>query len=110
MIKIERLYDSLHVIGPQLRVSVTLSRLIGEPMASYVNRNKPIVIGQCRIHLSSPGEPTLRKAMDKYNRMSVRVARFNEVQLNASPAAHHVMFHCIAPLLVANLIPRWVLQ
>jgi hypothetical protein len=52
------------------------------------------------MHLPSPGEPTLRKAMDKYNRTSARIARFNEVELNASPAAHHVMFHCLAPLLV----------
>src|SRR5882757_10791619 len=93
MIKIERLYDGLHVISPELRVSVTLSRLIGKPMASEVDGNKPIVIGQCRIHLSSPSEPTLRQAMDEYNRTSARVARFNEVQLNASPAAHHVMLH-----------------
>ena len=102
MIKIERLYDGPYVIGPQLRVSVTLSRLIRKPMASHVNGNKPIVIGQCRIHLSSPGEAALGKAMDKYNRMSARFARFNEVQLNTSPAAHHVMLHCIAPLMVLS--------
>ncbi len=102
MIKIERLYDGLYVIGPQLRVSVSLSRLIRKPVASHVNGNKPIVFGQCRIHLSSPGEATLRKAMDKYNRASAGVARFNEVQLNASAAAHHVMLHCIAPLMVLS--------
>jgi hypothetical protein len=67
-------------------------------MAAHVDGDKSIAIGQCRMHLSSPGEPTLRKAMDKYNRTSARIARFNEVELNASPAAHHVMLHRVAQL------------
>jgi hypothetical protein len=40
--------------------------------------------------------------MDKYNRTSARIARFNEVELNASSAAHHVMFHCIASIVGAG--------
>jgi hypothetical protein len=79
-------------------------------MTSHVDRDKSIAIGQCRMHLSSPGEPTLRKAMDKYNRTSARVARFNDVELSTSAAAHHVMLHCVAPLLVLCVQTRVALR
>src|ERR1700692_2054005 len=66
-------------------------------MTSHIHGNKPIVIGQFRTHLSSPGEPTLRNAMDKYNWPSSRVALFSEVGRNAPPAGNHVTLHCIPP-------------
>src|SRR5690349_10328357 len=62
-------------------------------MSSHIHCDKSEALGQLRIHLSAPREPTLRNAMDEKNWPTPRVTRRDEMQLYAAPALHAVTIH-----------------
>ena len=103
MIELQNLYRRIDVISPQFRLSIALARLIRKAVTPHIHCDKSVVLGQVRVHLPTPREPTLRKAMDKHDGAPAWVARLDKVELCATTACDLVVFHHLPPFHPASI-------
>ena len=62
-------------------------------MTTEIQCDEPVLVGQTGFQLAPPGEPALRKAVDKQDRTAVRVTFLDHMELCASASADAMMFH-----------------
>jgi hypothetical protein len=63
-----------------------------------------MVLGQARVHLPTPLEPTLRGTVDEDDRATPWVSRLHDVELDAPTACDFVPLHHVSFLL--TLVPN----
>src|SRR6185437_15537684 len=101
MVKAQRTYGRVDVIGPRSRITVALARLVRETMAPQIHCDEPAAIAHVRVELATPGEAALRKAVDEENRPAARGTRFGQVEPCSSAACNLVGFHPSPPFAVS---------
>src|SRR5215469_6227317 len=85
VIQIESLDDRVDVVRPQLRITLSIARFVGESMTSHVECDQSIGIRKTRVQLQSPLEPALRCSVDEKDGSSSWVTSLNNMESAPPP-------------------------
>src|ERR1044072_2458525 len=98
MIKVERAYDGMDVVSPQLRIVITRERLFRKSVAAQVQGHQSECVSQTGAQLATPRHAALRKAEDEQDGPPIQVARFGRVQLDAAAPVNLVVLQHVRTL------------